>query len=137
MTFDAETVARWRREVEEMREKLFAEPEEDWSLPGEMKRTPYTEEEDEYIRQNFRRLGDAKLGEHLWRSASSVQHRRVAIGCLRRAVKAYTKWTAEEERYIVDNWDKLSPREMARALGKTVKQVNNKKRNMRSRRKHG
>lgn len=78
----------------------------------------WTDEEDQFIRENVSRMSNAEIAEILIRTVSSVSCRITHLGIARR--KNGPRWTVEEDKFLRENVDRMKNREIAQRLGRTL-----------------
>ena len=74
----------------------------------------WTTEEDQYIRAQWERQGDAEISAQLGRSEASVCTRRRKLRC-----STQNAWLPEEEAYLLEAWGRVSIPGIAKKLGRT------------------
>lgn len=77
----------------------------------------WTDKEDQYIRDHWKRMSDAQMAASLNRSEGAVANRRQKLCCSTKRT-----WTPEEERYLEDHWGTVSTG-IAKTLGRTVSAI--------------
>jgi|SRR5699024_1869913 len=75
---------------------------------------PWTQKEDDFLREN-KNIETTALAEALGRTTTSINNRFHTLGIRR----GYKHWTMEEDEYLVDNYSKMTNKEMAKELDRT------------------
>ena len=78
----------------------------------------WTDKEDQYIRDHWKRMSDAQMAASLNRSEGAVANRRQKLCCSTKRT-----WTPEEERYLEDHWGTVSIPGIAKTLERTVSAI--------------
>ena len=78
----------------------------------------WTDKEDQYIRDHWKRMSDAQMAASLNRSEGAVANRRQKLCCSTKRT-----WTPEEERYLEDQWGTVSIPGIAKTLERTVSAI--------------
>ena len=76
----------------------------------------WTQEEDEFIRQNYLIKTWKEIAEHLGRTENACAHRACTLG-----IKKLTSWSKEEDEFIRQNYLTKTWKEIAEYLGRTEK----------------
>ncbi len=76
------------------------------------KKRTWTDEEDDYIKNNYKKLSDEDLANTLKTSEVLISRRRSALGLTHR-------WTKEERDFIKQNYESMSDEEIGEVLGRT------------------
>lgn len=75
----------------------------------------WTDKEDQYIRDHWKRMSDAQMAASLNRSEGAVTNRRQKLCCSTKRT-----WTPEEDLYLEDHWGTVSIPGIAKKLDRTV-----------------
>lgn len=75
----------------------------------------WTDKEDQYIRDHWKRMSDAQMATSLNRSEGAVTNRRQKLCCSTKRT-----WTPEEDLYLKDHWGMVSIPSIAKKLDRTV-----------------
>lgn len=84
---------------------------------------PWTEEEDEYIRQKYLLTSFTRIAEKLDRTSGAVIQRATSIGCKKSSPK---KWTKEDVDFLIDNYEKTTIEDLVFKLDRKASAVYNK-----------
>lgn len=79
-----------------------------------MNRKIWTQEELEFIKNNYGKMTAQELADQLGRTESSVTHKLV-----RHEIKSPREWSDDELQYIKDHYKDMTNSEIAKALGRT------------------
>jgi len=82
----------------------------------------YTEEQDDFIRMNWRGMSDKEMGEAIGRTELGVSNRRRRMK-LTRPPRVDNPWSEAQEAFVVDNYKLMSDVEMGERLGRTSEAV--------------
>lgn len=77
----------------------------------------WTAEEEQYIRDNWERLSDTDMADHLGRTEKSVHNRRCALGLHRR--QRPTSWSENEVDFLELHWGSWPSIKIARHLNRS------------------
>lgn len=78
----------------------------------------WTNEDDEFILNNYKRLGKKELMKHFNVSKSSMDHKYARLGITEKSVMGMTyEWTNEQIQYLKDNWLYKQDKEIWHELG--------------------
>lgn len=84
----------------------------------------WTEEEEQYIKQNYPKLNTRKVAEHLKRSPGAIRAKAFRIELKKK--EDSIEWTEEEEAYLKDNYFSLDLDILSKELGRTQNAIRNK-----------
>lgn len=90
-----------------------------------MSRKRWTEEEEEYLRNNYENKTNKELAEKLNRTVGAVQKRAEKLKIAQKRKKQ--SWTKGEEEYLIKNYKYKTNKELARELERTATSVARKK----------
>ena len=79
-----------------------------------MKNTKWTKEEEEYLRENLKKVSVVELEKNLNRKKDTIYQKARRMG-----LSASTKWTKEEDKYLRDNWGKLKVETLCKRLNRS------------------
>jgi DNA-binding CsgD family transcriptional regulator len=85
----------------------------------------WSEEEIEFVRDNYQDMTDKEIAEELNRSKHSVRSRRNIEGWNKKT-QDEEPWDEEETAFLRENYDDLTASEIADRLGRKVRSVHNK-----------
>ncbi len=77
---------------------------------------PWTQHDDDFMRDNYKRMKRAEIAEKLGRSIPSISNRAVILGL---RVSKPARWTPEEEEFLRKNWRSMTITKIAKKLGRT------------------
>lgn len=89
----------------------------------------YSKEEDDYIIKNCQYKSDWEIAEHLNRNSVSLAKRRRRLGFMHEGRRDYRApssdafWNADEEKFLIQNINKLTYQEISDHLNRTLKAV--------------
>jgi hypothetical protein len=86
-----------------------------------VERKNFTEEENEFILKNYKRLTDIAIAEKLNRSLISITHHRNRI--LNRPKRVVKPYTEEEDRFIKQNYSVMTDGQLAEVLERSKASV--------------
>ena len=86
---------------------------------------PFTEEEDQFLRDHYGTKTIKQLCEEMERSTHSINNRIRRLG-LREAVRIRSPWTEEEDAYLREYFNKQSAKEIGAHLGRTPNSVSSR-----------
>ena len=86
---------------------------------------PFTEEEDQYLRNHYGKKTIKELCEDLNRTKHSVNN-RIARLDLRKETRIRSYWTEEEDSFLKEHVSSMTMKEIAEELGKTSNSVNSR-----------
>lgn len=81
---------------------------------------PYTQEEFNYLRENYCKLSTKEVAEHLGRSTNAI------IQTARRWYLTKSIWNPVKDKLIIENYKKIKTKELAAMLGCDVRQLYNR-----------
>ena len=91
-------------------------------------RNTWTEEEIQFLKENYQKMTYYEISKRLGKSYASVC---IKINRLELKKQKRTNWSEEEERFIIENYPRLSVKEIADALGRPKTSVSSKIRELR------
>ena len=83
-----------------------------------MKNTKWTKEEEEYLRENYKKVSESELEERLNRNIKAICQKARRMG-----LSASIKWTKEEDNYLKENWGKLKIDTLCKRLNRSKRAV--------------
>ena len=83
-----------------------------------MKNTKWTKEEEEYLRENYKKVSESELEEKLNRNIKAICQKARRMG-----LSASIKWTKEEDNYLKENWGKLKIDTLCKRLNRSKRAV--------------
>lgn len=86
-------------------------------IENELQRN-WSPQDDEYLAQNYAKLGVAKCAEALGRTKCAIKARALKLG-----LKARVAWTDEERKYLIKHYAAYGPKKCAEALGRPIANV--------------
>lgn len=79
----------------------------------------WSEEETNYLKENYKTKSAEEISKHIGRSESSIFQKALKMGLK----KDNYRWTKEEEDYLEDKWGVIPISTIAKKLNKTIKAV--------------
>lgn len=92
-----------------------------------MKIKRWKKEEDNYIKNNFKKVSDEEMAKELGRSSAAVSVRRSYLGLSRRAKH---DWSDEEDEFIIKNYESMTDAEIGNELGRSTSSVRSRRNNV-------
>lgn len=86
----------------------------------------WTEEEEQFLRDNYRSMSNSKLAKALGRTKHSVDGRIKKLNLKRRAKRKPSesrRWTVEEDAFLESNYMNMPHAKIAKALNRTVPSI--------------
>ena len=77
----------------------------------------WTEDERDYLRNNYKDLSVAEISNHLGRSISAVRSQAIHLNLLKR------NWSDDEISYLKENWGNVSIPEISKHLNRTEQAI--------------
>lgn len=74
----------------------------------------WTEEEVEFLKENYKEMEDKELAKKLGRNTKTISWKRLSLGLRKRRA-----WTEEETRFLIDNWEDMSDEKLAIKLNRS------------------
>lgn len=90
----------------------------------------WTEEEIEFLKENYEKEKPEKIAEELSRSLSSVYCKAQSLNLSSKRCGYGRKWTSEEEKYLKENYSELPPQKIADELDRSLNSVYGKAKNL-------
>ena len=78
----------------------------------------YTQEEDDFLRKNYKNMTRKEVAKKLGRTEPSIKKRLIVLGITKEKLNM-SNWTKEEDDYLIENYEKLSSHEIAELLNRT------------------
>jgi len=91
-----------------------------------MKKEPFSEDELEYIRDNYNTMTNIEIGKRLGRATSYITTKAQELGLKPKSVR----WGDIKEEVIKNNWNDKHTKDLARSLGVTERQLMGKAKDM-------
>ena len=88
----------------------------------------WSKEEDEFLRDNYAKLGPKIVGEKLGRTRSAVRTRAHEIGASSK--QRFKEWSDEEDEFLRENYPALGARLSGEKLGRSTCSVQNRVRKL-------
>ena len=85
-----------------------------FSRLGLQKITRYTQEEDDFLRNNYQEMTATKISKRLGKSKTSIKNRISFLN-----LKKDINWTKEEEDFLKDNYKKITAKEIGEKIGRS------------------
>jgi len=80
-----------------------------------MARRKWTEEDKQYLRDNYQKMTNKELAEHFGLTPGGIGYQLKRLD-----LKRNRKWTAEKDNYLRNSYAKIINKDLARELGTTV-----------------
>lgn len=92
------------------------------------KRKPWTKEDINYLKENYDKMTNKEIAKVLKRSENSVSSKAFTLRIENDPSKSGLTWEEEDINYLKNHYDKLSTKEMAENLQRSIRAIDNKAR---------
>nr|EGQ40144.1 MAG: hypothetical protein J07AB56_08720 [Candidatus Nanosalinarum sp. J07AB56] len=87
---------------------------------------PWTEEEINFLRRNFKEMTDEELAAEMDRTKTAVTRKRDEEDLMKQTRSSFSKWEEHEVEFLRDNYGAMTNAEMADELGRSTGSVQGK-----------